>query len=309
MYITARAKLVLEPGCRLYYDCPLMGDSFASNRFFSKYRGKYANFLEYCKQPVGVLDRKGRLPGFYVNAEDILVEFEDGEKHALNILHFIVVDASKAKLADVSDHDQKMSDLLSPILLYPGDQVRFLSKSSEHILDDSGKFNEIEEVMFDEGVTSFGTPCYGVAKTEVTDYKWTRIRTTAKYKDEDLTVVTRGNVWALYTDPSKLSFESDEEELVFWSHDGISQMIPDVHADRLKREGRMSYFFGDSLEDSWKQFTSDEADIIVEALQVNIDDPIRYNARRLHDCFAQHRERVRAVTERLLARQVEQSII
>ena len=297
MYVTIRATVVLEPSCTLYYNCPILGDSFASNRFFSKYRGKYANFLEYCKQPVGVLDRKGRLPGIYVNAENILVEFEDGEKHALNTEHFIVVDVSNARLVDASDLDQKVSDLLGPILFCPGDQVRFLTNDSEEIF-------EIDSVLFDDGLTTFGIPCYEMSKTEANP-RGNPLVISARVRGEDIAVVTRGNVWALYNDPSKLSFESDEEELVFWSHDGISQMIPDVHADRLKREGRMSYFLGDPLEDSWKQFTSGEADIIVEALQINTDDPVLYNARRLHDCFAQHRERVRSVTERLFAHQFE----
>ena len=69
----------------------------------------------------------------------------------------------------------------------------------------------------------------------------------------------------------------------------------------------MSYSLGRSLEDAWRFFASGEADVIrVSELRARSDDPVGYIMLRLHDCFAQHREHVRALTERLWAHQVKQ---
>jgi len=68
-----------------------------------------------------------------------------------------------------------------------------------------------------------------------------------------------------------------------------------------------SWGFGRTLEDAWKFFTSGEVDVIsVCKLHMPHNEGVRYSMWRLHDCFARHRDRVHALTERLWAHQVKQ---
>ena len=144
MSVTIRASVALQPGCKLYYDCPLKGGDYKSEQFFEKHRGKYATFIGYSEKLVDVLDFQGRLPGRYIDLEGVQVQFDGEEVRGLNILHFIVADASKAQLMDAAAKDQRLGDLPHSPLFYPGDTVRFKKKPDvEGVTDEPRKVQQI----------------------------------------------------------------------------------------------------------------------------------------------------------------------
>lgn len=328
MSIVLRAAVRLEPGCRLYYDCPLGGDDFRSQQFFEKYHGKYATFVGYSEKHIGVLDSQGRMPGRYINPDGIRVRFEgEEEEHGLNIRHFILADGEKATLAEGYSEDQRVGDLPHPILYYPGDMVRFK-------LYKEGRENAprlVRQVFVSDGLfATDGIPRYEVMETEHEARERNRKfdEENAKRPDgrklvksllndrhgwntshEEIELVSRGNVWALYNDPSKLTFASDEEESEFWAKDGIGKRASSKKAEARSRYALASEIADDhSLEAVYKLFTSGEADVINRSEIARIREiPDRYVARKLHECFAEHRERVHALTQRLWAHQVKQT--
>jgi len=287
MAISMRAMLHLEPGARLYYDCPFWPtDDAKISAFFKSHRGKMATFASYCEDFVGPLDHHGRLPGRYIRDSCIDVRFDGEEKlyKAMNIKHFIVLDTKHAKLV-ASDEGDRLGDLPHPIIYHPGDLVTCKDdvKKDQH---------EIGEVVLRED----GTVVY-----EIRVGKRTR-----EYKDEQISLVSRGNVWSLYHDPRWLLFESDEEENEFWAQDGVSRKLTD------------SIYPGISFAQAYALFKAGEADLIVvhdlekQRMRYKRErgedegEPKVFAAHRLHDCFAEQRRRVRDLTWRLWSKRLKQ---
>ena len=297
MSVVIRAAAALQPGCRLYYDCPMMStEDYQSDQFFRKYHGKYAEFVGYCEKFAGPLDFLGRLSGRYVDPDFIKVKF-DGEEEVqmLNVHHFVVVDTGKAGLRNtIAGRYARLGDLHRPVLFYQGDMVRLIKNMPDGFGDAPRK---VTTVFVGKPFTTDGTPRYGVSETD--EEHQARVAKTDKEQEKlpwasqsprhlyadpegrnvegtDLELVERGNVWALYNDPSKLSFKSDEEEAEFWVRDGITYLLPTKDQQYLA-------LATDILErEEWTR-------------------PVSYAPRRLHDCFSQHRDRVRALTKRLWA--------
>ncbi len=327
MSVTIRAVVSLEPGCKLYYDCPLRSDSYSSQNFFDTHRGKYATFKEYSEKLIDVLDLHGRIPGRYVDPKGVVVEFDGEDAKSLNILHFVVADASKSKLVDASQKDQRLGDLPHPLLFYPGDTVRFKKKpDGAGVTDDPRK---MQQIFLGKPFTNDSFPRYEVMETESETAE--RIRKfdeeNAERKEEhrlwsspirgargwntagdDIELVARGNVWALYNDPTKLAFESDDAEAAFWAQDGICRYVQDeVKQGVLGIHKRaLNSTFGLSLEDAHRLYAGGHADVIASTFSNPGDGP-RYEAKRMHDCFAQHRARIRALTYKLWSHKVKQS--
>lgn len=327
MSVVVRSALSLQSGCKLLYDPPLRGEDFESERFFKEHRDKQAAFVGYSEKMVGVLDYKGRLPGRYINPECIKVKFVGEEARNLNIRQFVVIDKHLASVTDLADDDQRLGDLLHPILFYPDDLVRFKKKPSREVTREPKR---IRGVFMEKPFTMDGRPRYEVMETD-TEYaaraakleKENEKRSSGKRlilsslmapdgwntRVEDIKLVSRGNVWALYESPDSLSFESDEEESTFWARDGISKTIYPRNKDTTL--GRMDVPDVDerSLESAYQGFLIGIGDVIsVSELKQHPDAPDRYHVHCLHDCFEEHRDGVRALTGRVWAHQVKQSV-
>ena len=124
---------------------------------------------------------------------------------------------------------------------------------------------------------------------------------TNKAGGDEIELVARGNVWALYCDPDKLSFDSDKDELEFWRMGGLSSSVVGSKADdRGLDASLMTSAFGHrSFEEAYKVFAEGEADLVCVEEFRNPGDKERYVTRKLYECFAEHRARARALTMRL----------
>ncbi len=330
MPVVVRAVVSLRPGCKLYYDPPLRGDSFESDRFFDSHRGEYATFVEYSEDLVGVLDYRGRMPGRYINLEGLKVQF-DGEKEvrSLNILHFVVVDAVHATVSYNAGDDQRLGDLPHPILFYPGDLVRF--KPYKEGREDVPRL--VRSLFIGKGIfAKDDMPRYEVmevaTETEERNRKFDeenakRPKEKRLVKNildgshgwntpgEELELVSRGNVWALYNDPSKLRFASDQEESNFWARDGISKVVASEPESSAQRAALIPVYAYE-LDAAYNLFAARVGDVLQSTRSKHLPavagEVAQYRVHILHECFAEHRERVRALTERLWQPQLQQSV-
>lgn len=321
MAAVIRAQMRLQPGCRLYYDCPSRGESFEGDQFFNKYRGKYAEFVEYARELVGPLDHKGRMPGSYLHPGGIDVRFEgETEVHKdRNIHHFIVVDTSKATLLNSVDQ-MRLGDLPSPVLFYPGDMVRFLKKPASALSD--GPY-EISSVFLKKIFTSGGMPRYdvraGVAEHEKreADYRalpdkerpiFSSLLVPISWSAEghDLELVARGNVWKLYHEPEKLSFSSDKEEAKFWCGSGLSYHVSQATIDSVLGAPKRSDPIGYTFAKAWSVFESTLADL-VEPLPGPEDNRL-YMVKKVMPCFQSHVSRARKASESVWAQEAARSL-
>lgn len=286
MSVFIQAALSLEPGCKLIYNCP-----HGPNPFFDTHHGKIAIFLSYVESLVGPLDYTGRKPGRYIERERIKVQFEGEGPEELNIHHFTVIDITKAKLIGNPEKDHCLGELPHPVLFYPGDSVSFKRKPDERFSDDP-KF--IRDIYLGHPFTVDSVPRYAV--WEHSDY-WNA-------SGENLELIKRGNVWALYNDPSKLAFDSDKSELAFWGRDGISRLSGIENAESLMVRV-ISTTNKKTLKEAWRRFTRFEADLIIRDAR----DHERYETRKIHDCFAEFRSRVRDLTAKAWKNHAEEEAI
>lgn len=328
MSVIIRTAMKLEPSCRLYYDCPLKGDDWRANEFFDKYRGRHATFIGYHEHLVGPLDYRGREPGRYINTEFINVRF-DGEDcaHRLDVQHFVVDDTNPdhVQLAEAATDDQRLGDLPHPILFYPGDTVRFVNKPEDCL---SNNLRIVRGVFLSSPFANDGVPRYGVGETseEISERKGARLREANvgrlsnkthfhsvhvplcwNVTGTNLTLIERGNVWALYHNPDLLSFISDEGELEFWGQDGICRYVTgEIKKSTLGvTQGWLDSSSGLTLNDALRIFDARHADII-SPTHSNPGEPLQYSVKVLHDRWVEHRERVRALTQRLIQEWISQ---
>jgi len=302
----------LSIGMKVYYDCPPMSmEDHRSDRFFRKYHGKISTVVGFPEKLVGPLDKKGRMPGVYYRTSCINVQFDDEEVHnGLQVGHFVLLDVAKTISSDEVLRHQKAQELPNPILFYQGDTVR----ESDDLLETSRVVQEVQ-------VNDDGKIVYVLAETpeEQTEREKSleteREEHRQKVRDEDdmmsslffhskyenpvtrrcggdqLTVVERGNVFHLYNDPGKMSFTSQVDELLFWSHDGVSrrEYFGDV----------ASSMNGMLLEKAREIVQNGEGDVIIRGKDYGgrvqtIGDG--YHIHHLHPCFASFREHVRSIS-------------
>lgn len=324
MSMTIRAAVALQAGCRLYYDCPLQGGDYKSQLFFDKHRGQYATFVRHGEELVDVLDFKGRVPGRYLDPKGIFVQFAGEDPIEINVLHFVVADASKASLVDSAAFNERLGDLPHPVLFYPDDIVRFKRKPADRLTDD---VRRVQQVFLGKPFTMNNIPRYEVMETEAEaeerirkfheenekrreeDRLWSSPDGVQGWNTagEDIELVSRSNVWALYNDSTKLAFSSQEDEAAFWGRDGICGYVGNEVKKRVLSipQQVLNRTHGLSLENAYQLVVAGEADVIQPTFS-NPSEGSRYSAKRVYDCFAQHRDHVRALTDQLWAHQVKQ---
>jgi hypothetical protein len=160
MSLVVRASVELKPGCTLIYDPPFGGEDFRARAFFDKHRGTRAMFVNYSEKLVAPLDHLGRLPGRYINQQNILVKFDGDEVHKLNTHHFIVDDIKNAMIVNPGDANLWLGPLPHRILFYPGDSVMFkkrprpgLSLKQPYLVND---------IFIEQPFTNDGVPRYSI---------------------------------------------------------------------------------------------------------------------------------------------------
>ncbi|MDQ1300029.1 MAG: hypothetical protein QG636_697 [Patescibacteria group bacterium] len=305
-----QALVVLREGMRLFYDCPSMsGESFESDNFFRKYKGKTGIIAGFPITLVGPFDSKGRLPGSYLTPGYMHVRFEGEEEfhQSLNLHHFVLLDPTTTVTDEEFDEAQRSGDLPHPILFYPGDTV--------YKQDDLLQVRRVvQEVKFGTA----GIPLYVLSETseaterrmadKAADHAEREARREASpdnlpllsgfcshdrpetetCEGTNLVLLERGHSYYLYHDPSKLSFASAEEELDFWSQDGLSKTF--YGPRRLFRTWEWSLAQARALLEEGK------GDLIVTSRMPRgrrDDSEQKYTVRILHAGFAEYRDRVR----------------
>lgn len=234
------------------------------------------------------LDSKGRLPGTYVDPKYIDVLFEgETEVHShLELSQFTLAQTSTTSPPTTTEAE-RIGDLPQPIAFWPGDTVR----KADDVLQTP---RLIDEVFIDK----HGAVYYDLM--EIEEEKEARLAEAnarsatwsqppdERYAADQLILVTRGNIYKLYHAPETLSFASPEDELVFWGTDGI--------CENVRQESRSAW----TLEEARSIVEAGNGDMV---LGVSYQDGARmihhreFVVLRLHDCFDQHRERVRMLSK------------
>ncbi len=257
-YIPLRANFELVPGDGLKCDCPGW-DSHESKRFHENYNGKSATFVGYATHVIGPLDPRGRLPGLYADIHHIMVKFDgetDPKKVDVGFFSLNHPRSHKVLPAGFDFEAQRVGNLPFALLYYPGDTVRVVRVEHPDYnpwLNKEGKVG---------GMTDKGS--YFVDFGDVQNLH---------FNPQGLEMVARGNVNYLYTDPSGMRFDLDEQEVKFWAHEGIMRALPTGDSEYLKLATDLLYA---------------------------TSSPKFYRALRLHDCFARHRDHVRSLNQRML---------
>lgn len=270
-----RALVEVKEGMRVYYDCPTMSqESFEANKFFGENRGKTGFVKGFSEEFVGPLDSKGRLPGVYINPGCIHVQFEGEETvhRNLNLNHFILLAVGQTVGSEALPEYQKVRDLPEIIEFWPGDKVF----RSDDLLQTT---HLVKKVLIGDA----GEPSYCLDEY---------------YKASGLTLLSRGNVYHLYNDPTKLSFTSSEDELNFWAGDGISRQ---VYSNRLP-------YFEWSLETAKEMVEKGGGDLVIASKSVVSGRDVAFKVLKLCPPFAQHRDRVRELSLGLITSNVEKDV-
>ena len=255
-----RAALKLEPGARLLFDSPNMSqDDYKADEFFRKYHQRHAVFVRYGERYVGLDNWSGVMPGRYVDYEHAVIRF-DGEDKDQGVNPIHLVVVGPGTVELAAHFDERVGDL--DFLFYPDDTVAYREDllATPHVVD---------RVHVERG----GSISY-------------QIPSRFRVEGHELKLLSAGNIRWLYTDPSKLSFSSDTDEALFWMNRGVMRQVLRGSADDVRRafaEGAADFVSPVSEEPI---FTTDHG-------------KKQFTAHRLHDCFAQHRDRVRALSHRM----------
>ncbi len=256
--VSIRAFLELRVGMHVHCIMTVHNDP-ESCGFVQRFSGECGTIMGFSTTTIGPLDVLGRMPGVYLNPNGIHVRF-DGEKEIhkdLNVSMFHLISAAKPKSYEGPLSHQRISDLPSPIPFYPGDIVKY-----------KGEDRSVDIVIYKGSGFKIGF------KDEPT---W--------FHPEKLQFVHGGNVRWLYTDPSKMSFDSPEEQIRFWSHGGISKHV-------YSGGTALGSIQAHTKEDALKLAPRLKGDIVAESPHF----AGKYIVRQLHSCFAEHRRRVRKLT-------------
>jgi hypothetical protein len=303
-----RALVSVNVGTRVLYDFPYPPDDFRGRAFFEKYNGKAAVICGFAKEYVGPLDSCGRMPGTYGDFEVVDVRFEGERKvHTMSVNHLLVLDACKTVAVEDFSRHAKISDLPRKIRFYTGDQVRKKDDPKKetrlvqrvnvaddakitYMLGESAAEKQRRERKREEARndrTKIPSVMLGIRQAERSDGK-------------GLLLVSRGNVYNLYSAPEKLRFASDEEELLFWAQEGVSRQVSQGHGSMLTGSPLRGEF---SLAEALEICERGEGDFVIASQRFpNLVVTGRkgdHQVRELHDCFGKYRKRVRALAKRV----------
>lgn len=262
---------VVREGMRVNFASPrLSTDDHDADVFFRRYHDQDATIVGFPTEAVGILDNNGRLPGMYLTG-GINIRF-DGEETVhtnLNIRFFILLESTETTTTENFNTTRRVCDLPNPILFYPGDTVcKKEDLLREHHLVQRVYINGDNEVGY-------------------------QLQNAEARSGAELELISRGKLYYLYSEPDQLTFDSEAEELLFWSRDGLSKTVETKHVYGVPRNN--------SWAKAWKLYEEDQADLIVEESReisrVLGAKTQEYSTRRLHECFASFRDRVRSLTK------------
>lgn len=304
MQINSTVELAV--GMRIRFDGPMISSECPVDNFlFRTYRGRLATIVGFYTQRVGILDTSGRLPGLYYNPHDIQVTFDDddNEVQCISLSDCTLVSETSTCSRNERLSHQRSGDLEHAYAFYPNDVVQLKD-------DISGENRIVREALLDNA----GVPYYLISETaqareerlakderereeRLAKNKQEKGRPTAHWnfilhrpsheqrehcKADELALVAPGNTRWLYTDPDKMRFKSGRDEVTFWTHPGLSrsvstrqfsflegkQLLKDGACDILVMEGRNLFF-------------------------------AEHSGRKIHECYAPHRDRVRSLMRKL----------
>lgn len=271
-----RACVAVEPGMKVYYDCPRSVWEYAPNHdFYERYRGKIGIVQGFPTEYVAPLDSRGRLPGVYVRPGYINVKFESENvvQKGLDVNHFIFLDVMKPCRPLLDLDFQKVRDLPHRIEFYPDDLVRV----KNHL-----KPTSIEDIEINHD----GELTY-VTRSPISK----RSAFTQRNQSKEIKLIERGNVYRLYENPEKLLFQSRDQEIVFWARSGVSERI--TRGNAIPR-------WEWNYQDARQMIHDGVGDIIVAVQRDRTFDLLPkhgdYVVLRLHNCFNAHRSRVRKLS-------------
>ncbi len=305
-----KAYVQVKIGMRVYYDCP-HGSScdYKSDSFFKSNREKTGIITGFEEVYVGPLDSDGRLPGVYQKTGVIQVRFDgEEESHLLNSNHLILLSEAVSVPSKNLLVPEPLHDLPNPIEFYPGD-----------IIYKADDLLQTPRIVANVKIQDDGTVVYNVCETKEEqayrkkqDSKKAQEGRAAGYVSfgdmfsfqrtdqcaaDELHLISYGNVHHLYTNPSKMKFDSPEEEISFWAQREISET---VYSDSpMGRKYRYEY----PRELAQELVREGKGDFILASREYeNINLVGRsgdHTVRRLRPIFAKHRERVRKLAETL----------
>lgn len=241
------------------------------------YIGKRVTFVRYAEVLVGPLDPMGRRPGRYTDRDNMIVRYSEGELRVpVKEVRFVDMypKPPAAHIPNGFSQVDRLGDLPDQIVFWPGDKIRSV-----------GERHPLHCVVTEVCLSIDEKPRYEVGGSECAQLHY------RMYVPENHQVVCRGNVYKLYHD-EPLSFASDEEELAFWTREGISVC-------GLGRQGS-----GQPLWPCADFFRKGYVDLIAQTTP----NGVWYRTYKLHDIFAGHRKHVRAFTERLYGARMDAEI-
>ncbi len=238
------------------------------------YLGKRVTFVRYAEVLMGPLDPMGRRPGRYTDRENMIVRYSDGDLRVpVKDVRFVDTypKPPAAHIQNGVGEVERLGDLPYPIELWPGDRIKDYGRNKEWFTVSAISFGDdgkpVYELWNDSGLVKL-----------ILHYKpsggW----------------LDRGNIYLLYNDPEHLTFGSDEEEIVFWAREGISVC-------GLGRGG------GQPMWPCMDFFDKGHIDLITR----HPKNESFFCTYKLHSIFAEHRPRVRALTERVFCCEMEEA--
>ncbi len=308
----ARGLFILKTGAKLLFD-PEFPPGYEKHGHFSvdsdgqqfleikeKYRNTKAEFIEESTTLVGPLDKDGRWPGVYADPSVVKVRFElDNAEHWLYMKDFIVLPGLNVRHEPpLAAEDRRLWDL-PQLPFWGGDLVRI---KPEHL---QSLQREEKSLMLTGALRS--VRCIFIGKEEhlvsyqvletMDEFIARRKEHPDSYPRKEQSLINvwayhlelemRGPLWHLYNEPDKLVFASMEDEFMFWMQEGIRRVPKSIH--------ELSTAYGNVAA-----AIANGEDILKFKPEDNANPPL-YIGYKLHECFAQHRSRVRDLMERYYA--------
>ncbi len=305
VHVQMEACIELQIGMRVRYNCPLMSEDYQSQQFFQKYRGREATIVGFSTQAVSILDKHGRPPGIYYNDSNVDLRFdgEDEVHKRIKLMHLVLVSSATTAEPKVAFSHQRAGDLPSPILFYPGDVVY----KYDDLLRTEREVSHVE-------VDNEGKPTYYLRETELErDIRLQeQARRQKEVEDNDrpfmfpnvspprlegvsgegIGLLRPGNLHLLYTKSGDMQFETPEEEVTFWSQDGLSEVT--YRGRGIDLDAECTY------EEARRLLEAGEGDLVVRSRGYGgtkvVGRRVDHKVLRLHDCFAPYRDRVRSLS-------------
>lgn len=259
-----RADVVLKVGHRVRLSAPPGEDYSSWQRFVEEHNGSVGTITGFPIEYAGPLDRDGRLPGTYYNNDRVDVLFTGlPEPQRIKTRHLVFCDVSDIPPSDASAEYDWAGELPFPIQFWPGDMICCLEEVVEAP-------HTVKELRFAED----GRITYILSNKDRTESDGSNLR-----------LLQRAHAFFLYNSPSKLSFSSPAEELLFWSQKGLSEEYGVRMQDRWQ------------LEEAQNLCTEGMGDLIVHDGRKRVlgDMYGHFKVCKIHPPYAQHRERIRTL--------------